>query len=170
MSAPQHRIVDTQQPAVPVRRSTTTLMLCAALAVLAIRMWLVEPLTVASDSMEPTIAEGSTVVLLKHSTTQPGALISFQSPVDGAATLKRIVAGGGQTVAFKDALLYVDGREVSEPFVDHSRIDGTYFGPVTVPEGHVFVLGDNRGRSIDSRDFGAIPIDSIEATVIWPST
>ncbi|WP_299166628.1 signal peptidase I [uncultured Arthrobacter sp.] len=169
MSAPQHRIVAEQRQAVPVRRSTIALILCAALAVLAVRIWLVEPLTVASDSMEPTIAEGSTVVLLKHSSAEPGALVSFRNPVDGAATLKRIVAGGGQTVAFKDALLYVDGREIPEPFVDHSRIDGTYFGPVTVPEGHVFVLGDNRGRSIDSRDFGAIPIDSIEATVIWPS-
>lgn len=150
------------------RRVPAAAMLVCLGVVLALRIWVVEPLLVSSDSMEPTIPEGSTVLLLKSSGAEAGDLVSFHSPLDGAVTLKRVVAVAGQTVAFEDALLMVDGREVAEPFVDHSRIDGTYFGPVTVPPDHVFVLGDNRGRSIDSRDFGPIPVDSVDAAVIWP--
>ncbi|GAB3546179.1 signal peptidase I [Arthrobacter tumbae] len=153
--------------AIPLR--VAVVLVCCLAALLALRIWVLEPLIVASDSMEPTVPEGSTVLLLKSPSFEAGSLVSFRSPIDDALTLKRVVAVAGQTVAFEDALLVIDGREIPEPFVDHSRIDGTYFGPVTVPAGHVFVLGDNRGRSIDSRDFGAIPVHSIEATVLWPS-
>jgi signal peptidase I len=62
----------------------------------------------------------------------------------------------------------VDGARVNEPFVDHSRIDGTYFGPVNVPAGHVFVLGDNRAVSIDSREFGAVPLENFDMSLLWP--
>ena len=99
-----------------------------------------------------------------------GHLAVFRSPKDGHTTIKRVIAVGGQQVAILDAILYVDGVRVSEPFVDHSRIDGTYFGPVTVPMGRVFVLGDNRAVSIDSREFGAVPLRNFETTLLWPQT
>ena len=140
--------------------------------ILGLRLWVLEPRTVTSDSMEPTIMRGSTVLLLKSlppgDAVTAGRLVVFRSPQDGHTTLKRVIAVGGQRVAIRDAILYVDDVEVAEPFVDHSRIDGTYFGPVTVPSGHVFVLGDNRAVSIDSREFGAVSLENLDATLLWP--
>ena len=83
--------------------------------------------------------------------------------------MKRVVAVGGQQVAIRDADLYVDGRLVVEPQVDHSRVDGLWFGPVTVPDRAVFVLGDSRSGSVDSRVYGAVPLDSIlgRVAVAW---
>jgi signal peptidase I len=95
-----------------------------------------------------------------------GDVVVFTSPDDGADTVKRVVALGGQTVSLDDAVLHVDGVAVDEPQVDLSRIDGTWFGPVTVPDGSVFVMGDSRGVSIDSRTYGAVPLDDIEGRVV----
>ncbi|WP_199278106.1 signal peptidase I [Arthrobacter sp. CAN_A2] len=146
-------------------------MVAAALVVLAavaLRLWVVEPFTVSSDSMEPTIAAGSIVLIYKPATGAigNGAVVAFTNPLDGHTAIKRVVAGEGQSVAIRDAELYVDDVLVAEPFVDHSRIDATYFGPVTVAAGSVFLLGDNRAVSIDSRDFGDIPVTSIEGIVL----
>lgn len=154
-------------PVRPVRHRSLAVISAAAFLLVAIRLWVIEPLWVSSSSMEPTIAEGSIVLLYRQGEPATGSMVSFANPAGPGTVLKRVVAVGGQTVAIEDARLYVDGTAVPEPFVDPSRIDGTYFGPVTVPAGHVFVMGDNRAGSIDSREFGPLPLDDIQATVIW---
>ncbi|WP_394252974.1 signal peptidase I [Arthrobacter pityocampae] len=140
------------------------------LVVLAVRAWVVEPFIVSSDSMARTISSGAVVLLYKPaaaSDTLPnGVVIAFTSPADGHTTIKRVVAREGQRVAIRDGELYVNDIPVSEPFIDHSRIDATYFGPVEVPAGSVFVLGDNRGVSIDSRDYGPIPLTAVQGTLL----
>ena len=102
--------------------------------------------------MEPTLHDGSVVLVDKLGPrlggVHPEDVVVFASPQDGRDAIKRVVAVGGQQVAIRDAELYVDGTLVREPQVDLSRIDGLWFGPVTVPERTVFVLGDARaGRS-----------------------
>ena len=157
----------------PVKAQWRRLAVAAALpalALLGVRIWLVEPVTVSSDSMEPTINSGAIVLLYKPIAAagwiHNGAVVSFANPIDGRTAIKRVIAQEGQSVAIRDAELFVDNVAVPEPFIDHSRIDATYFGPVQVPAGHVFVLGDNRGISIDSRDFGAVPITAVQGILI----
>lgn len=153
----------------PVRLRPLVMFSTAVFLLVALRLWVIEPLWVSSSSMEPTVPEGSIVLLHRQGEPVQGSLVSFENPAGSGTVLKRVVAVGGQTVAIEDARLYIDGTAVPEPFVDPSRIDGTYFGPITVPAGHVFVMGDNRAGSIDSREFGPLPLDAIEATVVWQS-
>src|SRR6478609_3365480 len=154
------------------RRKTITTAVLLAAGLLASRLWLVEPVTVSSESMEPALPKGSTVLMFNPGpalgSLRAGDLVVFTSPEDGNAAVKRAIAFAGQTVAIEDSVLVVDGVPQAEPGIDHSRIDGTYFGPVTVPAGHVFVLGDNRAGSIDSRIYGSVPLESLQATVLWP--
>ena len=84
--------------------------------------------------------------------------------------IKRVVAEGGDRVSARGGALYLDGRRVAEPYLPPRTRTGS-FGPVIVPEGDVFVLGDNRAGSMDSRAFGAVPLDAVVGralTVIWP--
>ena len=68
-------------------------------------------------------------------------------------------------------VLVVNGHQVHEPYVDYQLMVGVYYGPFRVPAGDVFVLGDNRPDSVDSRTFGPIPVSRITGRVlmrIWP--
>jgi signal peptidase I len=168
---PRHRLPRSKAHVPGQRRSRLLARaLVAALAIVALRLWFVEPFTVSSDSMEPTIREGAVVLLFKPGADvgwiQNGVVVAFTSPADGNTAIKRVIAREGQTVAIRDSELYVDDVAVPEPFIDHSRIDATYFGPEKVPAGSVFVLGDNRGVSIDSRDYGAVPLTAIQGTLL----
>ena len=148
-------------------------MLVIGAGVLTARSTIGEPVRVSSGSMAPTVCTGD-VVLIDRFDADRGVrvddIVTFPSPVDGAEQIKRVVGVGGQRVAIADAVLLVDGREVAEPYVDRSTIDGVYFGPVTVPEGSVFVMGDSRELSIDSRTFGAVPVEDLDGrlrTTLW---
>lgn len=144
----------------------------AALAVLGLRTLVVEPVRVASASMAPTLRAGDVVVVNKHDHTPGrGDLITFRSPEDGARVLKRVVGVGGDVVAIEDAMLYVNGVRIREPYVDHESIDALYYGPVTVATGSVLVMGDSRADSIDSRLYGPVSVGEVTGTVIarlWP--
>jgi len=129
---------------------------------------------VPSSSMSPTLLPGDQVLVDKvtYRLREPnrGELVVFHSPVGGLA-LKRIVALPGDRVGVRDGVLFVNGRRVREPYVDHASVDGTFFGPVTVPAGRIFVLGDRRANSVDSRDYGAIPDGDVvgrAAFIMWP--
>jgi signal peptidase I len=141
------------------------------LALGALRLWVIEPVHVTSDSMVPAVHPGAYALVLTTPSARdelsPDDLVVFESPDDGATNLKRVIALAGQDVAIRDAVVYVDGAERLEPGIDPSAIDGTYFGPQRVPPGSVFVLGDNREASVDSRDYGPVPADRVRGRVLF---
>jgi signal peptidase I len=149
------------------------LALAAVLALLVLQARVVEPLRIVTGSMAPTLVPGEHVLASKigERKWRRGDVVVFQLDAGSELMIKRIVALGGDTVAIRDGRLYVDGRRVVEPYADPRRIDSVYFGPVHVPRGHVFVLGDNRAFSEDSRKFGPVPVTAVQSrvvAVVWP--
>lgn len=145
------------------------------LAAVMARAWVAEPFAIPSESMEPTLSPGDHVLVEKLSyrfgSPRRGDLVVFRAPDGGSLAVKRVVGLGGDHVAIEDGLLAVNGHLQREPYVDQSRVDSVYFGPVVVPRGDVFVMGDNRADSHDSRDYGGVPRRSLIGRVLvtlWP--
>lgn len=84
--------------------------------------------------------------------------------------IKRVIAVGGDTVEGKDGRVFVNGRPLDEPYLP-AGTQTSPFGPVEVPPGRLWVMGDNRGNSDDSRNFGTIPESSVVGrafVLVWP--
>ncbi len=167
------------------------LLLCVfaglGIAVL-IRSYVAEFYLVPSGSMLETIHEGDRLLgeklSLRASTPKAGDVVTFDDPDDPGTTLiKRVVAVGGQTVELRDGAVWVDGRALDEPYVQgrpsyplqqHSRLlDADVRYPFVVPEGCIWVMGDNRTNSLDSRYFGAVSVGSVTSRglfIYWPLT
>lgn len=142
----------------------------------------IERFTQGGGSMEPGIKPGQVVAARRVKDYKPkrGDVVLFHPPANWTVTtspmLKRVLATGGETVACcTDGKVTVDGAALDEPYVeDDSPLDeppnpgsclARRFGPVAVPEGSVFVAGDNRLASNDSRCLGPIPASSVFAVV-----
>lgn len=143
------------------------------LVLVGVRSWVAEPLAVGSDSMVPTLRPGDHLLVEKMTTQggwKRGDLLAFEAP-DGVLMVKRLVGRPGDRIAIRDGVLVVNGHSLRESYVDRGDVDGVYFGPVRVPAGHLFLLGDSRGDSVDSRRFGAVPVDAVlgrVTVVLWP--
>jgi signal peptidase I len=160
------------------RRSRWTgAVLCVAVLVLvaSVAGWLpAQLMRVGSASMEPTIPTGALVLVERWSHDVHRMDVVVVDPPDGSGPplVKRAVAVGGDEVALEDGVLVVNGAPVCEPSIDPALIDAEYFGPLTVPPGELFLLGDNRETSIDSRSFGTVRRAEVRGRVltrIWPS-
>jgi len=124
-------------------------------------------------SMEPTIRRGETITVHMRwrwggRRIPRGTLVYFPAPGEDETSyyVKRVVGVGGDTIQIKAGELLVNGKVQHEPYVaDDPRKAELSFGPMTVPEGSVFVLGDNRALSMDSRRYGAIPESEVWGTV-----
>lgn len=130
-----------------------------------------------SDSMEPTLLKGDHILVDRTNAGKHphrGEVIVFEFPEDPAKDfLKRVVAVGGDTVAVRNKILYVNGKAMTEPYVVHQESDmiparenpRDNFGPEVIPAGSFFVMGDNRDKSFDSRFFGPVTSDKVKGTV-----
>ena len=142
-----------------------------------LRPFVVKSFWIPSESMVPTLEVGDRFLANKfvYRFWEPerGDIIVFRSVEGGDEDLvKRIVAVAGDEVAVENGVLRVNGVTQNEPFTNKGfPDDGSFFGPTRVPEGEVFVMGDNRANSRDSRFFGPVPIENIEGEAFasfWP--
>lgn len=140
-----------------------------------LKLFVVQPFYIPSGSMEPTLMPGDRILVNKFvyrfEEPKQGDIVVFIAPHDSAKRdfIKRVVAVAGQEVAVRGGELVVDGRPVREPYVVSTN--GSDYGPLRVPEDAVFVMGDNRQNSSDSRVFGPLPEKDIlgKAFIIyWP--
>jgi len=151
-----------------------SLVIALVIAVI-IRVFVFEPFYIPSGSMEPTLLKGDRIIVSKLSyrvgTPKRGDVIVFRYPRDpGRVFVKRVIGLPGETVALKDSHLYINGRQVSEPYLPDG-LSFADFGPVRVPAGHLFMLGDNRNSSDDSRVWGFLEerlIIGKAVAIYWP--
>ena len=163
-----------------------TLVLAFGLSLLA-RRFVVESYEVPSGSMLETIQIGDRLIGEKityhFGSPEPGDIVTFDYVEEGQTAsvplIKRVIAVGGQTIDLRDGVVYVDGVALDEPYVlglptvSLSDVAGsagiTY--PYTVPEGCIWVMGDNRTNSRDSRFFGPVSEEDVTSRalfIFWP--
>ena len=138
--------------------------MAAVVLALLMRTFLVAAFFIPSESMEPELQIGDRLLVSKLSyrigDPSPGDIVVFRTPdqlrdPQTAELVKRVVAIGGQTVGATDGRLIIDGTPVNEEYLS-TDVYTRDFGPVLVPADFVFVMGDNRFSSQDSRYFGPI--------------
>ena len=169
----------------------------AVAIVLAIKAWVVNPYRIPSSSMEPTLhcarpapgceARFSDRVLANRfiyhfRDPERGEVVVFETPPSakakcgaGGTFVKRIIGLPGETVQIRlregSAYVYIDGKRLEEPYIEHDRRD---IGPAEsfkVSQGQYFVMGDNRSQSCDSRVWGTVPRGNLIGPVFmtyWP--
>jgi len=80
--------------------------------------------------------------------------------------IKRVIGLPGDRIAARGGHVYVDGQRLVEPYLS-ADVATSSFGPLVVPPGHIWVMGDNRGDSLDSRVFGPIPEKNVVGRAVW---
>jgi len=169
----------------PARMRNLRVLALAVLLALLLRTMVVSPCMVSSGSMQPTLLPGDwTLVnrvaygltppflqtpLILWAVPKPGDVVLFRSG-GGGTFVKRVVALPGDMVEMREKRLYVNGRLQDEPYAVHQDSElkpvRDDLRPVTVPPGKLFVLGDNRDRSSDSRFRGFVDVRDVAGQVV----
>jgi signal peptidase I len=181
------------------------LALSALVIAIIIKTFLIQAFFIPSGSMEPTLMPDDRILVnrlaYRFGDIERGDIIVFADPTpadqdrgvlgtvlrwfgEGIGVvrpadddfIKRVIALPGETWEMRDGVAYVDGRRLDEAYVNQESLDTRSFGPETVPDGMLFVMGDNRNHSGDSRfpppgGLGYIPIDRVIGqafVIIWP--
>ncbi|MGL4649302.1 MAG: signal peptidase I, partial [Caldilineaceae bacterium] len=163
-----------QQAGSFVRELVETIVL-ALLLFLVIRQ-VVQNYRIESHSMEPNFYEGQFVLVnkLAYRLGEPhrGEVVVFHNPDNVKEDyIKRIIGLPGDSIEVIGDRIVINGQELAQPFAHNLNTEGSYFGPTVVPEDSLFVMGDNRPRSSDSRAIGPIDQDLVVGKAwlrIWP--
>lgn len=150
----------------------------ALLAALLIKTFLLQAFYIPSPSMVPTLQVQDRVLVNKLSyrlhDVRRGDVVVFERPPTDVGMIKdlikRVIALPGETVEGRDGGVYVNGRRLVEPYLPAGAVT-TPFGPQRIPAGRVWVMGDNRANSSDSRVFGPVPQSRIVGRAfvrVWP--
>ncbi|MBW1709260.1 MAG: signal peptidase I [Deltaproteobacteria bacterium] len=167
-------------------REYIEVIIAAILLALFIRTFTVQAFKIPSGSMEPTLQVGDHIMVNKFiygvrlpiinkmlipvTTPQRGNIIVFIFPLDPSKDyIKRVVAVAGDTVEVRKKKLYINGNPVKDEHAYYDNLSASStmvsprdnFGPITVPEKNVFVMGDNRDHSYDSRFWGPVDLKAI---------
>jgi len=149
-------------------------VLPALVIVLVVNIFLAQATRVEGQSMDPSLHDSERLIIEKISyrfrSPQRGDIVVLRRPQRSVDPLiKRVIGLPGETVSIHDAMVYIDGNPLAEPYLDQPTWGS--MAPVVVPEGHVFVMGDNRRSSNDSRAFGVVSLDDIVGRAwvrYWP--
>ena len=161
-------------------------ILMALLLALFIRTFIVQAFKIPSGSMIPTLEIGDHILvnklsyglrmpfleryLLQYAQPQRNDVVVFIYPEDRSKDfIKRVIAVGGDTVEVRSKKVFINGKQVEDPHGHFMGYDpqagaagsGDEFGPKTVPQNHIFVMGDNRDRSYDSRFWGFVDLNDV---------
>ncbi|MBQ8503565.1 MAG: signal peptidase I [Clostridia bacterium] len=149
-----------------------TLIAVAAVAVLVATLWM-PVLQIYGSSMTPSLEDGEIVVSTKSTDFTSGEIIAFY--YNNNVLIKRVIATSGQWVNIKeDGSVYVDGEPLNEPYVSEMALgDCDIELPYQVPENKIFVMGDHRSVSVDSRNsvIGCVSEEQIVGKIVfrvWP--
>ena len=163
-----------------IKENTLTMVIAITIA-LVIRVFIAEPRYIPSQSMYPTLTTGDRLIVEKVSykfhPVNRGDIIVFQPPqqlqVQGyqanQAFIKRAIATSGETVKIEDGIVYVNEQPLKENYI--AQMPNYKLISVTVPQGKLFVMGDNRNNSNDSHIWGFLPQNNIIGRAVfrfWP--
>ena len=156
-----------------VMKSTIYMLITvAAAAILVATLWL-PVLQIYGSSMAPTMENGDIVVSVKSADFRQGDVVAFY--YNNKILVKRVIAGPGQWVDITDdGSVYVNGTELEEPYILEKSFGDTNIElPYQVPDGKVFVMGDHRSTSVDSRNtaVGCVAQEQVVGKIIfriWP--
>jgi len=155
-------------------REVAETVIPAVVIALVINLFLAQATQVLGQSMEPNLHTAQRVVVEKityrfvHGPRR-GDIVVIDMPEQTEMLIKRVVGLPGETIKVRRGKVYIDGKLLEEPWTVNPG--GGNYGPQTIPPLQVFVLGDNRGASNDSRSFGPVPIEHIVGRAwfsYWP--